>query len=107
MAVTEHWNYLDAGKDYHGGFAFMSQGERPVSWAATPGRLPRPLGREAPPGDGQVQSHGGLKIVGEVEPRECNRVELAEELDQYGLRIPRVTFSYSENDKALQRHAIR
>ena len=33
-------------------------------------------------------------------------MELADELDQYGLRIPRVTFSYSENDKALQRHAI-
>ena len=41
-----------------------------------------------------------------------NRVELADETDQYGLRIPRVTFAYSDNDRRLQRpcaalHAAR
>ena len=40
----------------------------------------------------------GVKIVGEVEPAEHNPVELADEVDDYGLRIPKVTFSYSEND---------
>jgi choline dehydrogenase-like flavoprotein len=47
----------------------------------------------------------GLKIVGEVEPREINRVELAEECDELGLRIPTVTFSYSANDRRLTDHA--
>jgi choline dehydrogenase-like flavoprotein len=45
--------------------------------------------------------------VAEVEPRPDNKVELAEERDAYGLRIPKVTFSYSDNDKRLQRHAVR
>jgi choline dehydrogenase-like flavoprotein len=48
----------------------------------------------------------GLVPVAETEPRPQNRVELADELDQYGLRIPRVVFSYSENDRRLQRHAV-
>lgn len=47
----------------------------------------------------------GFKMVGEVEPQEQNRVELDDEEDQYGLKIPRVTFSYSQNDRRLSRHA--
>jgi choline dehydrogenase-like flavoprotein len=49
--------------------------------------------------------HAGFKIVGEVEPRDENRVELADEEDALGLKIPRVVFSYSENDRRLKRHA--
>jgi choline dehydrogenase-like flavoprotein len=105
--VTEHWNYHDAGKDYHGGFAFMSQGERPVGWATTlagsRGLWGMALRREML----RYNWMGGLKAVGEVEPREVNRVELADEVDQYGLRIPRVVFSYSDNDKRLQAHSVR
>ena len=48
----------------------------------------------------------GLKIVGEVEPAAHNRVEVVDEVDDYGLRIPKVTFSYSENDRRLIRHAL-
>jgi choline dehydrogenase-like flavoprotein len=31
---------------------------------------------------------------------------LTDELDQYGLRIPRITYSWSDNDKALIQHAL-
>jgi choline dehydrogenase-like flavoprotein len=48
----------------------------------------------------------GLKMVGEVEAAEANRVELAEETDDLGLRIPKVTFSYSANDHRLIDHAL-
>jgi len=54
----------------------------------------------------QYNHQAGLKIVGETEPREANQVELAEETDRYGLRIPRITFSFSENDHRLQQHAV-
>jgi choline dehydrogenase-like flavoprotein len=47
----------------------------------------------------------GLVPVAETEPRPENRVELADDVDQFGLRIPRVRFSYSDNDRRLQRHA--
>ncbi len=51
--------------------------------------------------------HVGLKIVGEMMPQERNRVTLAEETDQYGLPIARVTYSYCDNDKRLIDHATR
>jgi choline dehydrogenase-like flavoprotein len=35
LALTEYWNYSDEGKDFAGGYCFMSQGPLPVAWAAT------------------------------------------------------------------------
>ena len=48
----------------------------------------------------------GLKMVGEMLPDERNRVTLADELDQYGLRVARVTYSWGDNDKRLIGHAL-
>ncbi len=107
MAITEHWNYTDEGKDFPGGYCFLSQGPLPIEWAQSVagkrGRWGMALREEM----AEYIHQAGLKIVGEVEPREENRVELADETDQYGLKIPRVTFSYSENDKKLYEHALR
>ena len=33
MAITEHWNYVDTGKDFFGGYCFLSQGPLPADWA--------------------------------------------------------------------------
>jgi choline dehydrogenase-like flavoprotein len=49
----------------------------------------------------------GLKIVGEMLPQESNRVTLADDVDQYGLRIPRVTYSWCDNDKRLIDHSLK
>ena len=43
----------------------------------------------------------GLKIVGEVLPQEKNRVELADETDEYGLRIPRVVFPTARRTRSF------
>ena len=48
----------------------------------------------------------GLKMVGEMLPDERNRVTLADDTDQYGLRVARVTYSWGDNDKALIQHAL-
>src|SRR5690242_6543015 len=42
-----------------------------------------------------------LGVLGEILPWEDNRVELADEKDQYGLRVAKVTFNLHENDKKL------
>jgi choline dehydrogenase-like flavoprotein len=105
MAVTEHWNYQDTGKDFHGGYAFMSQGPLPRAWAqtlaSTRGLWGEPLRRAM----ARYNHMAGLVAVAETEPRAQNRVDVADERDQYGLPIPRVVFSYSDNDRRLQRHA--
>jgi choline dehydrogenase-like flavoprotein len=48
----------------------------------------------------------GVKMVGEMLPDERNRVTLADEKDQYGLRVARVTYSWGDNDKRLINHAL-
>lgn len=106
MAVCEHWNYADAGKDFDGGYAFMSQGPLPRAWAqlvaTSRGLWGLPL-REAM----RDYNHmSGLVAVAETEPRACNRVTLAAERDRHGLPIAHVAFSYSSNDRRMQRHAL-
>jgi hypothetical protein len=45
----------------------------------------------------------GLKVVSEYLPQERNRVTLTDEKDQYGLPIPRVTYSWCDNDFGKRR----
>lgn len=107
LALTEHWNYTERGKDFFGGYAYMSQGPLPQSWAATQSGN-RGLWGEALLREMEKYNHqAGLKIVGEVLPQESNRVTLADEQDQYGLPVARVTYSLGANDKTLVKHAIK
>jgi choline dehydrogenase-like flavoprotein len=107
LALTEHWNYTDEGKDFFGGYSYMSQGPLPIEWAGTM------TGNRGLWGDAlqramqQYIHQAGLKIVGETQPREENRVTLAEEKDRFGLPIAHVTFSYCDNDRRLIAHAKR
>lgn len=107
MAVSEHWNYTAAGKDFHGGYAFMSQGPLPRTWAQLL-TTARGLWGQALRDEMLKYNHmAGLVAVAETEPRPQNRVELTEERDRHGLPVPRVLFSYSDNDRRMQRHAQR
>ena len=106
LAISEHWNYEDTGKDYHGGWCYMSQGSLPITWAKTLAGRPGHWGQRLIDEMNRANHSVGLKMVGEVLPDERNRVTIAEETDQYGLPIPRVTFSYSDNDRAMMRHAV-
>jgi choline dehydrogenase-like flavoprotein len=47
----------------------------------------------------------GIGMVGEVLPQAANRVELADERDDRGIRIARLTFGYHDNDRKLVKHA--
>lgn len=107
MAVTEHWNYTDKGKDFHGGYAFMSQGPLARAWAQTLAGSRGLWGEALQRAMVDYNHTAGFVPVAEVEPRRENAVTLADDLDQYGLRIPRVTFGYSDNDRRLQAHALK
>ncbi len=105
LAITEHWNYEDTGKDFFGGYAYMSQGPLPAGWAGV--QNGRGLWGDALTGEMHKYNHqAGLKIVGETLPQERNRVTLADEKDQYGLPVARVTYSLCENDKRLIAHSL-
>jgi choline dehydrogenase-like flavoprotein len=105
LALTEHWNYTDEGKDFFGGYCYMSQGPLPNAWAAV--QTGRGLWGEALHGEMEKYNHqAGLKIVGETLPQEMNRVTLADEKDQYGLPIARITHSLCDSDKRLIEHSL-
>jgi choline dehydrogenase-like flavoprotein len=106
LALSEHWNYCDDGKDFVGGYAVMSQGPLAEEWSSIVSSNKGLWGMELRREMTRYIHMAGLEIVGEVQPRLQNRVELADEEDQFGLKIPRMTFSYCDNDKRLQRHAI-
>ncbi|WP_176057659.1 GMC family oxidoreductase [Paraburkholderia sp. BCC1876] len=105
LAITEHWNYTDTGKDFFGGYAYMSQGPLPAGWAGV--QNGRGLWGDALTREMHRYNHqAGLKIVGETLPQERNRVTLADEKDQYGLPVARVTYSLCDNDKRLIAHSL-
>jgi choline dehydrogenase-like flavoprotein len=107
LALTEHWNYSDRGKDFYGGYCYMSQGPLPVLWAATQADSHGLWGQALVDEMERYNHVAGLKIVGEFMPQERNRVTLADEKDQYGLPVARVTYSWCDNDKRLADHALR
>lgn len=106
MAVCEHWNYEDQ-KDFHGGYAFMSQGPLPVDYAQSFVSNTGVWGMELRRRMANYNRMAGLKIVGETMPQEKNGVTLAEERDRFGLPVARVTFGYCDNDRRLYEHSLR
>jgi choline dehydrogenase-like flavoprotein len=106
LAITEHWNYEDKGKDFFGGYCWMGQGPLPIEWASVQAGARGLWGDRLRTEMMNYNHQIGLKIVGEMLPDERNRVTLADETDQYGLRIPRITYSWGDNDRRLIRHAL-
>ncbi len=106
LAITEHWNYCDDGKDFYGGYCYMSQGPLPMQWSSTQASKRGLWGQRLLDEMEKYNHQVGLKIVGECLPQERNRVTLADKRDQYGLPISRVTYSYCDNDKRLIRHSL-
>ncbi len=108
LAINEHWNYVDEhpSKDFDGGYMWYSQGPLPQEWVAVQTGA-RKLWGEALRTEMMKYNHqAGLKMVGEMMPYEHNRVTLADETDQYGLRIPRITYSWGDNDKRMIKHGL-
>jgi choline dehydrogenase-like flavoprotein len=107
MAVCEHWNYAETGKDFHGGYAFMSQGPLPRAWAQVVSTARGLWGEDLRRAMLDYNRTAGYVPVAWVDARLDNRVTLADETDQHGLRIPCVTFGYSDNDRRVQKHALK
>ena len=105
LSLTEHWNYEDR-KDFFGGYCWMAQGPLPIEWVTIVTQSRGLWGQALRDVMARYNHQVGLKMVGEMLPDENNRVTLAEEKDQYGLRVARITYSWGDNDKALIEHAL-
>ena len=97
------WAYFDEAIRC---YAFMSQGPLAREWAqsgAGRGMWGAELQREM----ARYNHACGFVPVAAVDARAENAVTVVDEVDQYGLKIPKVTFGYSDNDRRLQAHARR
>ena len=105
LAITEHWNYHDR-KNFFGGHCWMGQGPLPVEWDGVLTGGAKLWGKALPRQMQRYNHQIGLKMVGEMLPEPHNTVTLADETDQYGLRIPRITYSWGDNNRASIAHAL-
>ena len=105
LSLTEHWNYEDR-KDFFGGYCWMAQGPLPIEWLKILTESRGLWGQALRDTMQQYNHQVGLKMVGEMLPNPDNRVTLAEDRDQYGLRVARITYAWGENDRALIQHAL-
>ena len=100
-ALSEEFYETDPRRGFARGFAVQTVGPLPIAFAK---QMVAAMGAW---GWGMRQvmmdyNHWAtLGVLGEILPWEDNRVELAEEKDQHGLPVAKVTFNLHDNDKKL------
>ena len=107
LLSQEHYG-TQPGRDFVGGWSWMTAGLFPAEFAVT-------LSRAGPGWWGQRLMHelesyphyAVLGTEGECLPSPDNRVELSEDVDEYGVPRPRVTFSYGDNERAMREEIHR
>lgn len=105
LATTQAFYQSDPGRGFVRGYTLHAHGARPVSFA---GGLSGAgvWGQELRRAMRDYNYFARVTLVGEVLPDEKNRVELADEKDEYGMRRPFVSFTYGENDNRLIAHGV-
>ncbi|HEX4203783.1 MAG TPA: GMC family oxidoreductase [Ktedonobacteraceae bacterium] len=100
-ALTEEFYETDPQHDFVRGFAIQTVGPLPIAFGK------QMMGAKGAWGWGMRRvmmdyNHwAALGVLGEILPWEDNCVELAEETDQHGLRVAKVTFRMHDNDKKV------
>ncbi|CAJ1004312.1 MULTISPECIES: GMC family oxidoreductase [Brevibacillus] len=110
LALTQHFYETDRNRGFARGYTLSAHGARPVAMAGgiAAERMDGTLlwGKALRETMLDYNYYARITLVGEVLPNPDNAVTLSDEKDEYGLPIPKVTFSYGENDKKLIAHAI-
>jgi choline dehydrogenase-like flavoprotein len=97
----------DEARGFARGFWMQTYAQFPIDFASSlVGSNPDLWGRDLMDVLDEYAHWGLLATLGEVLPNPDNRVTLAAELDDHGVPVARVTFSYGENDRAIA-HAAR
>ena len=99
--------YRPEGADFVGGYLIQSLGVMPLTLATTLARGAGLWGSELVDAMHSYRYMAGVGINAECLPYEQNALELTDELDAFGVPKVVVTFTPGENEKALDRHAVR
>jgi choline dehydrogenase-like flavoprotein len=96
-----------ADADFAGGYLVQSLGVAPVTFATSLVRGGGLWGRELVDALDDWQYSAGIGINAECLPSPENRLELTDEIDEWGIPRAVVTYTPGENEKAIDRHAVR
>jgi choline dehydrogenase-like flavoprotein len=100
-ALTEEFYETDRKRDFARGFAIQTIGPLPIAFAK------QMMSAQGAWGWGlrrimmDYNHWAALGLMGEILPHEDNRVELADDTDDFGIPVAKVTFSLHDNDKKL------
>jgi choline dehydrogenase-like flavoprotein len=93
--------------DFVGGYLIQSLGAMPLTLATTMARGGGLWGRDLVSAISGYRFLAGVGINAECLPSEGNRLVLADETDRDGMPKARISFTTGENEKAIDRHAVR
>ena len=100
-AMSEEFYETDPRRGFARGFAIQTVGPLPIAFAKQMVTAMRVWGWGLRRVMMDYNHWATIGVLGEILPWEDNCVELADEKDQYGLRVPKVTFNLHENDQKL------
>jgi choline dehydrogenase-like flavoprotein len=96
-----------ADADFAGGYLIQSLGVMPATLATTMTRGAGLWGRALVDAVEGYRFMAGVGINAECLPADGNRLELSDELDDFGMPKAIVSFSAGANEEAIDRHATR
>jgi choline dehydrogenase-like flavoprotein len=100
-ALTEEFYETDPKRGFARGFAIQTIGPLPIAFAK------QMMSAQGAWGWGlrrimmDYNHWAALGLLGEILPHKDNRVELADETDEFGIPVAKVSFSLHDNDKKL------
>ncbi len=93
--------------DFAGGYLTQSLGVVPVTFAGMVARGRGLWGQSLVDYLSQYNHFAGIGAHGDCLPSDRNFLELTSEIDQFGVPIPRIHFSYGENELRMSLHSER
>ncbi|KQL43648.1 oxidoreductase [Brevibacillus choshinensis] len=110
LSLTQHFYETDRDRGFARGYTLNAHGARPVAMAGAIAAEREDgsflWGKQLRETMLDYNMYNRVTLVGEVLPHPDNAITLSGEKDEYGMPIPKVTFSYQDNDRQLYQHAI-
>ena len=100
-ALSEHFYETDPKRGFARGFAIQTVGPLPIAFAKQMMKAKGAWGWGMRRVMMDYNHWAALGLLGEILPWSDNRVQIAEEKDQFGIPVAKVTFSLHENDKKM------
>ena len=100
-ALTEEFYETDPRNDFVRGFAIQTVGPLPIAFGKQMVSAKRAWGWGLRREMMDYNHWASLGLLGEILPWPDNRVTLSEERDQFGIRVPHISFSLHDNDHKL------